>query len=59
MIRQTRKKRCGRCGGAVFPTDTLRQYVIKDTSLNHLTAIAPALAQARRFFDGGFGKLGN
>ncbi len=39
--------------------DTLRQYVIKDTSLNHLTAIAPALAQARRFFDGGFGKLGN
>ena len=34
--------------------DTLRQYLIKDTSLNHLTAIAPALAQARRFFDGNF-----
>jgi dienelactone hydrolase len=36
------------------PADTLRQYLIKDTSLNHLTAIAPALAQARRFFDGNF-----
>jgi alpha/beta superfamily hydrolase len=32
--------------------DTLRQFVIKDASLNHITAIAPALAQARRFFDG-------
>ncbi len=37
--------------------DTLRQYVIKDTSLNHLTAVAPALAQARRFFDGGFANI--
>ncbi len=34
--------------------DTLRQFEIKDTSLNHLTAIAPAMAQARRFFDGNF-----
>ena len=32
--------------------ETLRQFVIKDASLNHLTAVAPALAQARRFFDG-------
>jgi pimeloyl-ACP methyl ester carboxylesterase len=39
--------------------DTLRQYVIKDTSLNHSTAVAPALAQARRFFDGGFTNLRN
>ncbi|MEJ7862359.1 MAG: alpha/beta hydrolase [Pyrinomonadaceae bacterium] len=37
--------------------DTLRQYVIKNTSLNHITAVAPALAQARRFFDGGFASL--
>jgi hypothetical protein len=37
--------------------DTLRQFKIKDASLNHLTAIAPALAQARRFFDGGFTSL--
>ncbi len=37
--------------------DTLRQYVIKDTSLNHITAVAPALAQARRFFDGGFANV--
>jgi hypothetical protein len=39
--------------------DTLRQYVIKDTSLNHSTAVAPALAQARRFFDSGFSSLNN
>jgi hypothetical protein len=37
--------------------DTLQQYVVKDTSLNHITAVAPALAQARRFFDGGFASL--
>jgi dienelactone hydrolase len=37
--------------------DTLRQYVIKDASLNHITATAPALAQARRFFDSGFTSL--
>jgi len=34
--------------------DTLRQFAIKDASLNHITAVAPALAEARRFFDGGF-----
>lgn len=34
--------------------NTLRRYQIKDTSLTHLTAIAPAMAQARRFFDGKF-----
>jgi hypothetical protein len=27
---------------------------MKDASLNHITAAAPALAQARRFFDDGF-----
>ncbi len=32
----------------------LRKYVINDLSLNHLTAIPPALIQARRFFDKGF-----
>jgi dienelactone hydrolase len=32
----------------------LRRYEIKDTSLTHLTAVAPAMAQARRFFDGKF-----
>ncbi len=37
--------------------DTLQQYVIKDTTLNHGTAVAPSLAQARRFFDGGFANL--
>jgi len=37
--------------------DTLRQFAIKDASLNHITAIAPALARARRFFDGGFASL--
>jgi dienelactone hydrolase len=34
--------------------DTLRRYVINDTSLNHVTGVGPALIQARRFFDGGF-----
>lgn len=34
--------------------NSLRQYVINDEKLNHLTAIVPALAQARRFFDAGF-----
>jgi len=37
--------------------DTLRQSVISDASLNHITAVAPALAQARRFFDNGFTSL--
>jgi hypothetical protein len=32
----------------------LRKYVINDLSLNHLTAVAPALIQARLFFDKGF-----
>ncbi len=36
---------------------SLRKYVIDDSSLNHLTAVAPALMQARRFFDGGFASL--
>jgi len=37
--------------------DTLRQYAIKDASFNHITGIAPALIQARRFFDSGFASL--
>lgn len=32
--------------------DALRHFEIKDAGLNHLTAIAPAMARARRFFDG-------
>lgn len=34
--------------------DILRRYVIKDANLNHISAVAPSLAQARRFFDGKF-----
>jgi dienelactone hydrolase len=34
--------------------DVLRRYLIKDANLNHITAVAPSLAQARRFFDGKF-----
>ncbi len=34
--------------------DILRQFVIKDANLNHITAVAPSLAQARKFFDGKF-----
>ncbi len=34
--------------------NTLRRYVINDTSLNHVTGVGPALVQARKFFDGGF-----
>ncbi|MBA2621895.1 MAG: hypothetical protein H0U87_11905 [Acidobacteria bacterium] len=34
--------------------EILRHYLIEDASLNHVTAVAPAIAQARRFFDGGF-----
>lgn len=37
--------------------ETLQQFEIKDAKLNHITAIAPALAQARRFFDNGFTSL--
>lgn len=32
--------------------DTLRRFEIKDKNLNHITAVAPSLAQARKFFDG-------
>lgn len=34
--------------------DTLRQYVIEDASLTHVTGFAPAMLQARFFFDRGF-----
>ncbi len=34
--------------------DSLRQHVIADESLNHLTGAAPSFVQARRFFDKGF-----
>ena len=33
---------------------TMRRYVIRDTSLKHLTAVPAAMSAARRFFDGGF-----
>lgn len=36
---------------------TLRKSIIRDTSLNHLTAMPVALLRARRFFDGGFGAV--
>ncbi len=32
-------------------SNLVRQYVIKDASLNHITAAAPAILQARLFFD--------
>ncbi len=32
-------------------SDTLNRFIIKDGNLNHITAVAPALLQARRFFD--------
>jgi pimeloyl-ACP methyl ester carboxylesterase len=35
-------------------TNLLRQYVINDSSLNHVTGMPVAMAQARRFFDNGF-----
>ena len=34
--------------------DTLRRFEIIDKNLNHITAVAPSLAQARKFFDGKF-----
>ena len=34
--------------------NSLQQFVINDESLNHITAVAPALVIARRFFDEGF-----
>lgn len=36
---------------------TMRRYVIRDPSLNHLTAVPAAMSAARRFFDGGFGAV--
>ncbi len=45
--------------GRGVSSDTLRQYMIKDASLNHITAAAPALALARRFFDDGLTGVGN
>ncbi len=32
-------------------SDTLNRFIIRDRNLNHITAVAPALLQARRFFD--------
>ena len=32
--------------------DVVQEFVIEDSRLNHATAIIPALARARRFFDG-------
>lgn len=34
--------------------DSMRRYIIKDASLNHVTAVPAAMAAARRFFDDGF-----
>lgn len=34
--------------------DTLRRSVIRDSNLNHLTAMSVAIMRARNFFDGGF-----
>ncbi len=31
--------------------DVVRQLTIKDANLNHITAVAPVLAEVRRFFD--------
>lgn len=36
------------------PAERLRRMIIKDTELNHLNGIAPAMSKARAFFDGGF-----
>ena len=33
-------------------SDTLTRFIINDRNLNHITAVAPALVRARRFFDG-------
>ena len=35
-------------------TNLLRQYVVNDASLNHVTGMPTVMAQARRFFDNGF-----
>ena len=34
--------------------DSMRRYIIKDASLNHVTAVPASMAAARRFFDDGF-----
>ncbi|MDQ3490530.1 MAG: hypothetical protein M3449_05645, partial [Acidobacteriota bacterium] len=34
--------------------DSLRRYIIKDSKLNHLTAVPAAMLKARQFFDSGF-----
>lgn len=34
--------------------DAMRRYIIRDASLNHLTAVPAAMSAARRFFDRGF-----
>jgi hypothetical protein len=34
--------------------DTLRRSVIRDSSLNHVTAVPAAMSRVRAFFDGGF-----
>ena len=37
--------------------DSMRRYIIADQSLNHISAVAPAMSIVRRFFDGGFGAV--
>jgi len=37
--------------------DSMRRYIIKDASLNHVTAVPAAMSAARRFFDGGFAAI--
>lgn len=34
--------------------DAMRRYVVKGAGLNHVTAVPPAMAAARHFFDSGF-----
>lgn len=34
--------------------DSLRRAIIRDSSLNHVTAVPAAMLKARQFFDGGF-----
>ncbi|MBA3770340.1 MAG: alpha/beta fold hydrolase, partial [Blastocatellia bacterium] len=36
---------------------SMRRYIIKDASLNHITAVPAAMSAARRFFDGGFAAI--
>lgn len=37
--------------------NVVRQIIIRDVKLNHVTAVAPALLLARRYFDGGFAAI--